>query len=66
MNMPELVGIGKVATVPSDQEIAGMVRGDGQVQRIAQRVARHDVVLDVELDDLLDVLRQGQLPRNQG
>jgi hypothetical protein len=50
-NVAKLVGIGEVLAVPSDEEIAPMIRGQRQVQRISERISWHHVVLDVGLND---------------
>ena len=50
--MVELVRVREVATVPGYQEVTPMEGGKRQVQRIAQRIGRHDLVRDVGFYDL--------------
>lgn len=51
-DMSELVGVGKVPTIPGYQKVALVIRGKGQVQRITTRISRHQFVPDIPLDDL--------------
>jgi len=37
--------------IPRDEKVAFVIRGQRQVQRIANRVARHDFVVYVRLHD---------------
>ena len=47
--MTEFVGVRQVPAVPSEKEVALVVRRQCQMQRIARRVGRHDMVIDIRL-----------------
>jgi hypothetical protein len=49
----KLVGIGEVLAVPSDEEIAPMIRGQRQVQRISERISWHLVALFGDFGDVI-------------
>ena len=51
-DVSELIGVGKVPTIPGYQKVALVIRGKGQVQRITTRISRHQFVPDIPLDDL--------------
>ena len=51
-----LVGVGDVAAVPGEEDIAFMEGGEGQVHGIALGVIRHDFVLNVEAHEFIGLL----------
>src|SRR5712691_12521859 len=55
-NVSELVGVGNMLTIPSDQKVAFVKRRDGQVQRIARWIGWHDLVANVSVNDLRDFI----------
>lgn len=50
--MGKLVGAGEVLAVPGDQKVAPVLGHKRKVQRVAHRIGRHEMVLDVRLNDL--------------
>ena len=50
-DLPELVRVGQMLAIPGYEEIATMVRGKGQMQRVAEGIGRHKLVCQIGLDD---------------
>ncbi len=54
LDVPELAGVRKVLAVPGEEEVALVEGGHGEVERISDRVSRHDTVQDIDIDDVRD------------
>jgi hypothetical protein len=48
----EFVRVRKVVAIPGHQEVTTMVRRQSQMQRVADRIARHDLLRDVGANDV--------------
>ncbi len=53
-DVAELVGVRKVLAIPREKKIALVVRRHRKVERVPNRISRHDVLQDIDLDDLGD------------
>src|SRR5436305_5660990 len=56
-NMPKLIGVCKMATVPGQQEIALVVRRQGQVKRVTNGIIGHHMILYIDLNNICNSLR---------
>ena len=54
LDVPELAGVRKVLAVPGEEEVALVEGGHGEVERISDRVSRHDSPQDIDIHDVGD------------
>jgi hypothetical protein len=55
-NMPELIGVRQMFTIPRQKIIALMDRRQGKVESIPEGVFRHHMMLDVDIHGILDIV----------